>query len=54
VLLGKEEKETFCLHYQRRLHYYFVYKIWAGQIAWKTEKSFEEHEKYGCIKHIIE
>jgi hypothetical protein len=54
VLLGKEEKETLCLHRQRGLHYPFVYKIWAGQIAWKTKQYFEEQKKYGRIKHIIQ
>jgi len=54
VLLGKEVKGTLCLHHKRRLHYSFVYKILAGQIAWKIENFFEEYEKCGWKKYTIE
>jgi hypothetical protein len=44
VLLGKEEKKTLCLHHQRKRHYSFAYKIWAGKIAWK-ERNFLNNTK---------
>jgi hypothetical protein len=46
-VLCKEEKKTLCLYHEHRLHYSFVYKIWAGQIVWNIEKSFEQYEKCG-------